>query len=296
MTTLIKFTNTNVKKIVSVYQLNYINNTSYGFGDFIRGCFYVMQLSKLLKIEFDMDISNHPINKYIENSGKNPNINYNQIEFVIGHNRPDHLWRNKQPYLNIDFANTIIDKLNNYHDSDTYYFFTNAFPIFYNFMDVGRQMMKNRLKPNNFMKDYIEYTLNELKLEKNTYSTIHIRTGDKYLNNGEHMNYRFIYNIKTKINKLIVPNKKYLIISDSNVFKLSLKSYPNFYILNRQIEHLGGDNLKSTDSPGVMNTLLDFYLMSYSNSIFCLSVHDHISGFSQYCSVINKIPFNYIIL
>jgi hypothetical protein len=296
MTELIKFTNTNVKKIVSVYQLNYINMPSYGFGDFLRGCFYLMQVSKLLKIEFDIDISNHPISKYIENSGKNPNINYDNIEFIAGANRPGHLWLDKNPYLNIDFLNNIINKLNNYHDSDIYAFSLNAFPIFYNFIDVGRQFIKNKLKPNNFMKDYIEYTLNELKLEKNRYATIHIRSGDNYLTNVEDMNDDFINKIKKNINKLIVPNKRYLIISDSNVLKLSLKSYPNFYMVNKEIEHLGGDNMKSPDSPGVMNTLLDFYLMSYSNSIFCLCVYGHISGFSRYCSVINKIPFNYIIL
>lgn len=294
MTTLIKFTNTNLKKIVCVYQLYYINATSQGLGDFIRGCFYVMQLSKLLKIEFDVDISNHPINKYIENPGKNPNINYDNLEWIAGHNRPVHLWFHKKSYLDINFANTIIHKLNNYHDSNTYALILNAFPIFYNFMDVGRQLIKNRLKPNNVMKDYIEYTLNELKLEKNTYATIHIRTGDHYLTNVEDMNYIFINNVKTKINKLIVPNKKYLIISDSNVLKLSLKSYPNFYMVNKQIEHLGGDHIQFPDSVGVMNTLLDFYLMSYSNSIFCLTIMSHISGFSQYCSIINKIPFNYI--
>jgi hypothetical protein len=296
MTTLIKFTNTNVKKIVCVYQLCYLNQKSPGLGDFIRGCFYVMQLSKLLKIEFDVDISNHPINKYIENSGKNPNINYDKIEWIEGHNRPPHLWFHKKSYLDINLRNNIIHKLNNYHDSNTYALSLNAFPISYNFMDVGRQLIKNRLKPNNFMKDYIEYTLNELKLEKNTYATIHIRTGDQYLTNVEYMNNIFINNIKTKINKLIVPNKKYLIISDSNVLKLFLKSYPNFYIVNKQIEHLGGEHIKFPDSLGVMNTLVDFYLMSYSNSILCLSVFGHISGFSQYCSVINKIPFNYIIL
>ena len=54
--------------------------------------------------------------------------------------------------------------------------------------------------------------------------------------------------------------------------------------------------MKSAETNGVMNTLLDFYLMSYSNAILALSVYEHISGFSQYCSTINKIPFNYIIL
>jgi len=291
-----KLTNKNIKKIVCVYQLQYNNLPSPGIGDFMRGCFYVMQLTKLLNLEFELDISNHPISKYIENSGKNPSINYNNLEFVIGHNRPPHLWQNPNIHLNNNFANEIIDKMNNHNVSDTYALFTNAFPIFYNFLDTGRNKIKNMLKPNNFMQNYIDHTLNELKLHRNTYATIHIRSGDQNLTNSESPNISFINKIKTCINKLIVPDKKYLIISDSNTLKVALKSYPNFYILNLKIEHLGGEFLKTNEPKGVMNTLLDFYLMSYSNAIFTLSIYGHISGFSQYCSVINKIPFNFIVL
>ena len=291
-----KLTNKNIKKVVCVYQLQYNNMPSPGIGDFIRGCFYVMQLTKLLNLEFELDISNHPISKYIENSGKKPSINYNNLEFLIGHNRPPHLWKEPNMHFDINFANQIIDKINNHTISGTYALFTNAFPIFYTFLDSGREKIKNMLRPNNFMQNYIDHTLNELNLHRNTYATIHIRSGDQNINNSETMNVGFINKIKTCINKLIVPNKKYLIISDSNILKVALKTYPNFYILNRKIEHLGGEVLKTNDSTGIMNTLLDFYLMSYSNTIFTLSIYGHISGFSQYCSVINKIPFNFIVL
>ena len=67
-------------------------------------------------------------------------------------------------------------------------------------------------------------------------------------------------------------------------------------MIDKQIEHLGGENMKSSETPGVMNTVLDFYLMSHSNAILALSVYQHISGFSQYCSIINNIPFSYIII
>ena len=296
MVKLITLTNKNIKKIVCIYQLHYTNQPSPGIGDFIRGCFYVMQLSKLLNIEFELDISNHPIEKYIENCGKNQAIKYDKIEWIIGLNRPKHLWKNKNNYFDIEFANIIIDKLNNYYDSDTYGFFTNAFPISYNFLNTGKERIKNMLKPTVFMQEYIDYRLNEMKLEKNTYATIHIRSGDKYLTNQENMDIQFINKVKKNIDKIIIPHKKYLVISDCNYLKLALKSYSNFYIINMQIEHLGGDNMKSSETPGIMNTLLDFYLMGYSNAIFALSVYDHISGFSQYCAVINSIPFNYIIL
>jgi hypothetical protein len=74
--------------------------------------------------------------------------------------------------------------------------------------------------------------------------------------------------------------------------KQMFKTTPNFYVIIREIEHLGGDAIKSTETNGIMNTLLDFYLMSYSNAIFALSVYSHISGFSKYCAVINNISFN----
>lgn len=295
MAKLINLTNKNIKKIICVYQLQYTNNPSPGIGDFIRGCFYVMQLSKLLNVEFELDISNHPIEKYIENSGKNTLINYDNIEWVMGHNRPPHLWHNKNYYFDVEFANIIIDKLNNYHETDVYGFFTNAFPIFYNFLDLGRTKIKNMLRPNNFMQSYVDYTLNELKLEKNTYVTIHIRSGDKYLTENTSIEVEFINKIKKIIDGLILPYKKYLIISDSTL-KLCFKSYSNFYMINKRIEHLGGENMKSSETPGVMNTLLDFYLMSHSNAIITISVYQHISGFSQYCSIINNIPFSYIII
>jgi hypothetical protein len=293
---LIKLTNKNIKKIVCVYQLQFVNAPSPGIGDFIRGCFFVMQLTKLLNLEFELDISNHPIAKYIENSGKNPAINYDNIEFISGLNRPPHLWQDTNMHLDIDFANQIIDKLNNHFNSDTYAFFTYAFPIFTTFLDTGREKIKSMLMPNTFMKEYIDNTLNEMNLSRNTYATIHIRSGDQYLTNSEEMDINFINKIKKHINELIVPNKKYLIISDSNTLKVALKSYPNFYIKNRRIEHLGGQYLKSEKTIGVMNTLLDFYLMSYSNTILAFSAYAHVTGFSKYCAAINKIPFNFIIL
>jgi hypothetical protein len=295
---LIPFTNKKIKTIVNVYQLQYTNAPCEGFGDFLRGCFYIMQLSKMLNLKFELDISNHPIAKYIENSGKNPTINYDNLKWIQGHNRPQHLWQNPNKHLDFVFANKIIKNLNKYHATDTYALFSNAFPIFYNFLDTGRQRIKNMLIPNTFMQDYVDHTLNELKLQKNTYSTIHIRSGDKYLTNLETMNDDFINKMNNIINGLPDPNTKYLIISDSIELKMQLKTLnPNFYILDKEITHLGGQFLQSNEnSDGVMNTLLDFYAMSYSNSIFALSVYGHITGFSQYCAVLNNIPFNYILL
>ena len=144
------------------------------------------------------------------------------------------------------------------------------------------------------MKTYIDNTLKELQLKKKGYGVIHIRSGDKYLVDGEKMSVDFINKIKKIIVKLIIPGRRYLILSDSNILKSHLKVFPNFYILIRNIEHLGGEAMKSSDSNGVMNTMLEYYLMSYSNAIVSLTTYEHVSGFSKYCSVLNNIPFNSI--
>ena len=75
------FTNKKLKKIVHVYQLKYTNNKkgSPGLGDFLRGSFCFLQLSKLLNLEFEIDVSNHPISKYIENSLPIKDINYDNV-------------------------------------------------------------------------------------------------------------------------------------------------------------------------------------------------------------------------
>lgn len=281
----------NIKKIVCVYQLSYTNDKSPGLGDFLRGCFFIMQLSNILHLDFDIDFSNHPISKYIETQEKNSSINYNNIEFVKGHNRPEHIWYKQEPYLDQNFANKIITKLNNHQDSNEYGIFTNAFPISYTFLDTGKDFVKSRLIPNKIMQDYIDFTLNQLKLEKNTYTTIHIRTGDKYLTKSTNISLEYLKKIQAEVYKIVVPNKKYLIISDSNTVKLLFKTKPNFYVIIREIEHLGGEAIRNTESNGIMNTLLEFYLMSYSNKIFTFTSYGHVSGFSHYCAIINGIPF-----
>jgi len=144
------------------------------------------------------------------------------------------------------------------------------------------------------MRDYIDFTLNQIGLSKKCYGVIHIRSGDKYLVNGETMTISFMNKIDNIVKFYTFPDRRYLIISDCNILKKYLKSHPNFYIYVRKIEHLGGEGLKSTETNGIMNTILDFFLMEHSNAILSISVYDHVSGFSKYASIINDIPFKYI--
>jgi len=291
-----KLTNKNLKTIVHVYQYNFVKQKSPGLGDFLRGSFYLMQLSRILNVDFKIDISNHPISEFIINNGKNADINYQNIEFVLGFNRPEMSYLINPPnntYFDINFANKIIRELNKSRSKHVG-LFTNAFPIYYNFLDYGRNLIKSQLMPNKKMTDYIDKAFSNLQLKPNAYAVIHIRTGDEYLSTDKGKSSPCTNQILNVINKINNPGKKYLILSDNNALKLILKKTPNFYVHIHNIEHLGGEINYNKNSDGIQNTLLEFYLMSYSNSILLLTTYDHISGFSKYCSEIYNIPFKNI--
>jgi hypothetical protein len=288
--------NLNVRKLVHIYQLDYINGKSSGLGDFLRGSFCFMQFSKLYNLEFDIDFLNHPMSKYLKNTKHIDGIDYNNIEMYSDINLPrEDLLKFEKTITNVDpeFVKNVIIWLNT-KNNEVVGFFSNAYPFFNKFSEEGKNFIKMKMEPNDMMNTYIDNSLKELCLNKNNYGVIHIRTGDSHLLNNEGFTRPFLIKIKNILNKCILSNRRYLIISDSIILKNMLKTYPNFYVLLKPIEHLGGESIKNIDTDGVMNTLLDFYLMSYSNTIISLSTYGHVSGFSKYCSVIYGIPFKYI--
>jgi hypothetical protein len=290
-----RFTNTKLKKIVNVYQLDYINGKSPGLGDFIRGSFCFMQLAKLLNLEFDIDISNHPIAKFIHVQPIN-GLDYTKIEFYTEYNRSENGKNNYENVINninLDFIYKSINWLNS-KDCEVFGFFSNAFPIIVKHTQQEKNIINLKLLPKPFMINYVNKTLHELKLTKKGYGVIHIRTGDKYLINKESISKEFINKIRNIIKKQIVPYKKYLIISYNNKLKFNLKSIPGFNAIITKIEHVGGEGINKENSEGIMNTMLDYYLMCNSNAILIISVYGHVSGFSKYSAVLNNIPYKYI--
>jgi len=289
------FTNTKLKKIVNVYKLHYRNGPSPGLGDYLRGCFMLLQISYLLNIEFDLDVSQHPLSKYIESSVSVKGIDYNAVDKFYGINRKDgkNNYENSATNINSIFLTQIISHLNS-QNCETFGLFSNAFPCFNVYSQLGKEIIKSKLRPTKLMTEYVDATLNQLGLSKKGYGIIHIRAGDNYLVNGEAMDMLFINKMKNILKHFTFSDRRYIILSDCNIIKKHLKTVPNFYIYIRKMEHLGGEALKSTETNGIMNTMLDFFLIEHSNAVLSLSVYDHVSGFSKYASIINNIPFKYI--
>jgi len=278
-------------KIVNVYNPIYKGVPTPGIGDYLRGCCFIYQVCKSQNIEFDMHFKGHPISKYLvcdTQQLEHSDINYNNIEYYGDYNKiPLNLnynFLNNKSYVNrfIDYCKTHCN-----NDSKTKYIFDNSFPI-NNITTECYKTIQNKLQPTEEMKQYIRKNMYNLKIVPKKYSVIHIRTGDKYLVDGNKLDLKFAKKIENKILSFIQPNMIYLILSDNKELKLYLSKWPMFIVQNNNIAHLGNSN--SSDE-AIKNTLLDLFLIARAGSVISLSVYGWGSGFSEWTSKIFGVPF-----
>lgn len=285
------FSNKKLKKIVNVYQVSYKNEGGNGFGDYLRGSLCLNQICKLLNLEFDMNMENNLIKNFFVKNTSFENItgiDYNNIERYMDDNFSG-IKNNKQLTHSEDFFIKYIKMLNSV-SSETFYTYSNAFPIIDIIGNSNKQFVWSKISPNEQMKNNVKLRLQKLNLTPKTYSIIHIRCGDTYLVDKSQIDNTFSKNVINVVSQLIKPGHNYLVLSDNNVMKVVLKKkFPNFIVqINNEITHTCN---KNTTSQGIMYSLLDFYTMMYANNIIALSVYGHGSGFSKWSSVIHNIPY-----
>ena len=276
----IPHTNKIIKKVIHVYQLHFKNqHTIFGLGDFLRGSFCLLQICNKHRVQFDIDVSNHPISNYMEGQIKNPYVNYNKIETSNTVN----------DIVNpINTCKTITQTLKNV-TTENYYTCTNAFPPF-EIKQSEIEFIKSRIEPNIAMKTVIEQEMLSLNLVSKQFSVIHIRTGDEFLLKDSILCKDWIEMIFALLTPILKNTaNKYLILSDNNQLKMLLKKYDNCVVQIKPITHLGEDPLVKNEN--VKNTMMDFYLMSHSKEIYAISRYGHGTGFSKWCSVLNNIPY-----
>lgn len=285
------FQNKRLKRLVNVYQLKYTNGAAQGLGDYIRGCFCLMQISSLLRLEFDMDLTNHPMSKYLlqeENNNVKYNVNY---ETIAKYANINYIPINSKIFKkdSIRFFSEFINNMNSL-DCENFFTFCNSLPIFDNYKEMGRYFIRNKLAPNELMQENINAAFTNLGLKPKQFAVIHIRSGDKYMLKNNHLNPFVIKKITSILAKNMKLGTKYLILSDNNEIKLLLKRiFPQVIIQITNIVHLG-ESVNPSEQ-GVMETLLDFYIMSNAFQIISFSPYNWGSGFSQWCATLYNIPF-----
>ena len=297
----------NCSVINHVYQSKYkskykesnqeVNST--GFGDFIRGSYFILEFCG--KHNFTPNIIfNNCISKFLEN--KPINLNKMKIELrnisFFPHTNWAKLHRGENDYIldpipsnRRDFIADFIDYL---MTCTIYNGNVNTYCIPYPFDQVSHSsklFMQNVLKPNQEMLSLVNSALNNLSLLKKVYKVIHIRSGDAYLNKTKTaVDTEYINDLFKKMD-IIHPHRKYLLISDNNLIKQCvLQKYPNVCSFFKEITHMGEGVVLEEEK--VKNTMLDFYLMSFANEIFAYSVYEHGSGFSYWCAKTYSIPYS----
>jgi hypothetical protein len=234
----------------------------------IRGYIDMYQLSKKYNFKLIIDISLHPISKYlITKSHEYSDLienNKNNIIFTI--NPEEYILNNKD---NIIIFNTNSQK--------------NRKKIHKNISDDCRKYIKDILTPNDKMQQYISEYLSQIK--KSDYNILHYRLGDKFDNKNKNYN-KYIDSI------LINKEENDILMSDSIKFKELIKEKTDIYMFDIDIGHIGTDN----DDKLIKNTLLEFFIMTNANKIKTYSNYTWISGFVLWASYIYNIPLIQITL
>ena len=288
-----------IKIINNVYQSKYENGkeNSTGLGDFLRGCYFILEFCETYnfqpKIIFNNCISNFLLIKTynlerIQNilKGISGCKNNNVRDFVIQNGIIYEPLKDTKNIL-ADFVDYVA-KCVQY--SGNAFMFCNSYPI-NEISEKNKEYMRKILEPTNEMKTIINQTLQQLSIYSKQYIVIHIRAGDSYLKGEKHIFtngyiYTLINNIKNDVNK----ETNCLLIADSNDVKNIVKKFfPNFKTLIKPITHFGEGIVLEEEK--VKNTLIDFYLLSHSKSIFSYSSYKHGSGFSYWCAKTFDIPY-----
>uniref|UniRef100_A0A6C0B1L4 Uncharacterized protein n=1 Tax=viral metagenome TaxID=1070528 RepID=A0A6C0B1L4_9ZZZZ len=282
-----KFKNPILKKIVNTYQLVCKDGQKPpGLGDFLKSCFFLLQLCNVLNLEFDINFKNHPISNYLIIEGQEDyNIDYSQVEYPY--------WAEHNHILNNGLG-LFIQKLNSIK-TPIYYLCTNGWPIV-TIKPPGIHIIRSKINPNEILIQSVKKFMSELHLFNKNFTTIHIRCGDDTFNGKTDLT-RFAL-IANRLYPFLSQNKnsKILIISNSNLIKQYIRKlgFENIYFKISKIVHLGGDgNFHKTttrDDSALLETLVDFFVMSNSNLIISLSEYSWGSCFSDMCSQIYSIP------
>jgi len=285
------YNNTMLKKVVNVYQLNFKNFRAPGFGDYLRGCFCMQQLLRTVNtycgtnIEFDLDLTSHPMTSLLKHSIKNSIIPYDTIinfKIVVVKLKKDP--ENESYQL-------ILEQMVNYLNgikTPTFYTFCCLFEIHDEIPQSDKDFILSKLTPNNDMSMYIINTMRELNIQPKKYSVIHLRCVDELTFPDKPLSADYIDYITELINSSIDHSKKYILVTNHNDLKKIFKN--RFASYTGKICHTGLDEIQPLDS--VRDTMLDFFLMSKASDIVTLSPYDWGSGFSIQCAKLYNIPYS----
>ena len=281
-----------VKKITNVYQDKYLNGNSSGLGDFIRGSIFLLQYCRLYNIECDISLKNHSLYKFLntyDNEITNSDltiIRNKELNCKLFDVKNEIKYITYTTFESIQLFNSYLFNIKDTYKDNNLNINTHFFPLYNNILPEHKEYIKHIFEPNDNIKNIVYNALKEMNLTIGNYKVIHIRCGDKELIDN-------IININTHdkiLNILENYNTNILVISDSNNLKEKIKlKYPVINIFKNKIKHIGEGVANNDDT--YISLLVDLLFISLSKEVLGLSVLHHGSGFSEWVSKINDIPY-----
>ena len=175
-----------IKKINNVYKINFKNAPSTGFGDFIRGCYFLLEFTEKFNIDIDFHIYESNIKHYLKYFAVKPIINQKIANNIYKFTDINCSFTNINGIISYDIDNNVDDFIN-YINSQTIYsnnIFINTVNFPSHFIKQNHvNYMKKILEPTNFLKIDINNLMDNLGLIKNKFITYHIRLGDNFIEN-----------------------------------------------------------------------------------------------------------------
>jgi len=288
---------TNIPTIYFIYQYKYKHNTQVtGLGDFIRGCFYIMQFSEKYNIYFDFNIYNHSLKKYLNYFYLKEDIINNISKDILFFQKENCQYFTKNNVINYIYSDVDKELLNIIKQTPSYnknkYLYLINHPNERFITEQHKKKIRELFEPTLELQTMIDNSLSSINLIKYKYIIIHIRMNDSSFN-GDYINFKneqinYIINIINSIKKN--RDEELFLISSNNVVKNYIsQKLPKIKTIFKEISHIGESKLNTDVS--LINTLLDFYTMSYSKHIYSFSVYEHGSGFSKWCAKMYNIPY-----
>jgi len=250
-----------------------------GFADFLRGGITLKLLSRSMGYVFELDYSKHAIREYLNNINCT-DIAYerdNISTFVVG-----------QGEGLLEFLRQPIGPL--FVLTNMHYFSEKITPNVFHRSQLDeelRSFLKTSIEPRERVLSGVDEYLEAVNMKKKEYVVVHARIGDGAFlgNHGDKLLF------DSYVNRLLphVGKNDVLILSDDITFKLHACQKTDWKTLTC---HIGHTAKQHGDSLGVLNTLIEFFVMSHASSIVHLTTYSTgPSGFSRWCAEIFDIPY-----
>ena len=253
------------KTIVSLYSGMY-----YGFGDYLRGSILIAQYAKHFGIKFQICMTSHIISKYLDKSDQNQVTSEDTIHIyhhIYHNNVSDYrdIYKLISDFVNLDQTVLYIECNTNYHES----LLSNDIKEFINSSII-------------FKKCYYD-AVDELITLKN-YNVLHIRTGDNNFTNDLPQSYKEYLCDEIKILNL---TSNTVVMSSNYNLKKHIGDVFGYQYVDMKPSHT--DN--HFNSSNLDTEIIEYIILSRSSYTYCFTCHQHGSGFSEQCSVLNNIPY-----